>query len=195
MFVVTLYYLIKISSILFSGMLPCYKIIVCLIFSMSEKKLKCHKDCHCKLRKYEKTHIAEAMVLTCIDYRFIDAVIFHLEQNPELSQKYDFTTLAGASLGFNQTEFKYWKNTFIDLLKLAIELHHIKQVIVYDHMDCGAYQLLYPDIELNTEEERQLHIYNIKRFIRKLKKCFPELVYSGYLTHKDGHVETIVPSC
>lgn len=157
-----------------------------------------HREKHCEkchengLEKYENTHFAEAMVLTCIDYRFIDTITFFLEQNPVLSQKYDLTTLAGASLGFNQNEFKCWKKTFIDQLELAIQLHHIKQLIVFDHMDCGAYQLLYPDIELNTKEERRLHKKNIKKFIRKLKKIFPKLVYSGYLAHVDGHIETIV---
>jgi hypothetical protein len=160
-----------------------------LLINDNNKRNKCHDS---NLDKYIKTHVAEAMVLTCIDYRFIDTVISFLEQNPVLSQKYDLTTLAGASLGYNQDVFKAWPTTFIDLTKLAIELHHIKQLIVFDHMDCGAYQLIYPDIELNTEEERQLHIKNINLFISKLKRIFPHLIYSGYLTFDDGHIETIV---
>jgi len=159
---------------------------------MEYKISKTCKCCNNGLEQYEKTHFAEAMVLSCIDYRFIDTTMFHSEQNPRLSQKYDYTTLAGASLGFNQNKYKCWKNTFIELLELAIELHHIKQLIVFDHMDCGAYQLFYPDITLDTEEERLLHIKNIKEFICKLQKKFPKLVYSGYLVHVDGHVETIV---
>jgi carbonic anhydrase len=163
---------------------------------MTRKKIDKCRCCESGLEKYEKTHFAEAMVLSCIDYRFIDNTIFFLEQNPVLSQKYDLTTLAGASLGYNQDKFKCWKNTFIELVELAIQLHHIKQLIVFDHMDCGAYQLLYPDIELNTEEERLLHIKNIKQFIHDIKKIFPKLIYSGYLTHVDGHIETIVaPTC
>lgn len=155
-------------------------------------KIKCRPKCETGLEKYEKTHFAEAMVLTCIDYRFIDTVIFYLEQNPTLSQKYDLTTLAGASLGFNQDQFECWRNTFIELTELAIQLHHIKQLIVFDHMDCGAYQLLYPDLKLNTEEERQLHIKNIRLFVKKVKKIFPKLIYSGYLAHDNGHIEKIV---
>lgn len=162
---------------------------------------KCHHDkCHHKkchesgLEKYEKTHFAEAMVLTCIDYRFIDTVTAFLGQDPVLSQKYDLTTLAGASLGYNQNKFECWRKTFLELTKLAIDLHHIKQIVVFDHMDCGAYQLLYPDLELGTEEERLLHIKNIKEFIHKLKKIFPKLVYSGYLVHENGCIEVIVPA-
>ena len=165
---------------------------------MSHKKSKsCHRKCchETGIEKYKNTHFAEAMVLTCIDYRFIDNIISFLEADPALSQRYDQTALAGASLGYNQDEFKCWRPTFIELTKLAIELHHIKQLIVFDHMDCGAYQLLYPDIELNTDEERQLHIKNIKEFIYRVSKKFPKLVYSGYLLHDDESIEQIVSPC
>lgn len=161
---------------------------------MSHKKSKhCGRKCYeDNLEEYVNTHFAEAMVLTCIDYRFLDNVISFLEQNPYLSEKYDFTTLAGASLGFNQTKFDSWRTTFIELTELAIELHHIKRIIVFDHMDCGAYQLLYPDLELNTPDERKLHKKNIKEFICRLQKIFPKLEYHGYLAYDDGYIESIV---
>ena|SRR5438552_17509765 len=151
-----------------------------------------HKKHHeSNLEKYEETHSTEAMVLSCIDYRFIDGVISFLESNPSLSMKYDFTTIAGSSLGYNQKKYKYWSKTFIDMVSLAIDLHHIKQLIVFDHMDCGAYQLFYPDLGSDSGEERLLHIKNINEFIRKLRKIFPDLIYSGYLLHVNGSVEKI----
>lgn len=79
------------------------------------------------------------MVLTCIDYRFIDTVVGFLENDPQYNKSFDLTTLAGTSLGFNQKKFECWKKTFLELTDLAIQLHHIKQVVVIDHMDCGAY--------------------------------------------------------
>lgn len=57
---------------------------------------------------YEKTHKAQAMVLSCIDYRFINTAIDFLEASV-LDDKFDLTTLAGASLGFNQTKYTCWK--------------------------------------------------------------------------------------
>ena len=144
------------------------------------------------LKEYEDKHFAEAIILSCIDYRFIDGTIFFLEQNPLLSQKYDVTALAGASLAVNQTKYPHWRQTFIDQVSLAIKLHHIKQLIVFDHMDCGAYQQFYPDLESNSDAERQLHIKNIYIFINNLKKIFPNLIYSGYLIHNDNSVEVII---
>jgi len=151
-----------------------------------------HDHCESNLEKYEATHFAEAMVLTCIDYRFISTIAEYLENDPLLADKYDISALAGASLGYNQNKFKSWPITFRQLTDLAIQLHHIKQLIVFDHMDCGAYQLLYPDLKLNTEEERLLHIKNINQFIHCLKKVYPKLIFSGYLVHDNGFIETIV---
>ena len=144
------------------------------------------------LEKYEQTHIAKALVLSCIDYRFIDDVIFSLEEDQKLSQRYDLTALAGSSLAYNQKEYKHWRKTILDQINLAIELHHIKKLIIFDHMDCGAYQMFYPDLKANSEEERVLHFKNITKFINKMKKIFPQLIYSGYLIHTDKTIEPIV---
>ncbi|CAH6421437.1 Hypothetical protein KVN_LOCUS265 [uncultured virus] len=155
-------------------------------------------NCNCNkkkinaIEKYKKTHKAHAFVLSCIDYRFIDYTSQLLEDS-YLNKDYDFTTLAGASLGFNQKKFNCWRKTFIDLVKLAIELHDIKEIIVIDHMDCGAYALIYPDININTKEEKKLHIKNILQFIKEMKKIFPNLKYKGYLLDINGKPIKISP--
>lgn len=144
------------------------------------------------LELYEATHKATAMVLSCIDYRFIQTGIDFLETTI-LDDKFDFTTLAGASLGYNQSKFKHWGQTFEDLTKLAIQLHDITEVIVIDHMDCGAYAMFYPDIIKNSNQEQDLHVKNILKFIKKMKstKRFGKLVYRGFLIHLDGTVQTV----
>ncbi len=142
--------------------------------------------------EYEDKHKAIAMVLSCIDYRFIDQTIHFIEGDEVLDNKFDFTTLAGASLGYNQTKYKCWKETFLHQVKLSIELHQIKEIIVVDHMDCGAYALFYPHLKSNSEQEREYHIKNIKRFIKSIKKRYPKLTYRGYLLNLDDTVETVV---
>lgn len=145
-----------------------------------------------ELDEYKKTHKARALVLSCIDYRFIDDMIFFLESRPRLSSKYDVSVLAGASLGYNQGEYKYWKRTFLDFVLLAIDLHHIKEILVFDHMDCGAYDIFYPGLELNSPEERCLHIKNIKKFRKRINKRFPELKCKGYLINYNGTIDRII---
>ena len=162
---------------------------------MSHNK-KCNTRCKCheptNKEKYILTHGAEALVLSCIDYRFVDIMTNFLQNSPSLENSYDPMVLAGASLGYNQKKFECWPVTFIDHVKLAIELHDIKQLIVFDHMDCGAYVLFYPGLEADSEEERGLHIKNINEFICRLKKLFPKLIYSGYLINVDGTIDNIV---
>jgi len=139
----------------------------------------------------EKISFAKAIVLSCIDYRFIDSTINFLESTPKLAGKHNLTALPGGSLGYNQKKYEYWRKTFIDIVNLSIELHGIKKIIVFDHMDCGAYHMFYPEIE-KPEEERILHVKNITKFARKLSKMFPKLKCEGFLIHDNGKVERIV---
>lgn len=138
-----------------------------------------HKHENYALKIYEDTHKAKALVLTCIDYRFVDDTFFYLNDS-KFAKKYDVTALAGASLGYNQKKFKHWRQYLEEHIKLAIELHHIKHILVFDHMDCGAYRIFYPDLE-DPKEEEKLHIKNLKKFCKKIHRKFPELKCSGYL--------------
>lgn len=156
------------------------------------ESVKCTCRHHKKnyLKQYESTHHAKAIILSCIDYRFVDDLIMFLEGG-RLAQKYDVTAVAGASLGYNQDKYPYWAQTIRDQIDLAVELHHIKQVVVVDHQDCGCYSMFYPHIKPNSEEERLLHIRNINEFINKMKLIYPDLLFRGYLIHVNGKVEGI----
>lgn len=143
------------------------------------------------LDDYEETHSAEALVLSCIDYRFVDSLVTFLQSGP-LANSHDISSLAGSSLGYLQNEFPHWSKTFIDIVNLAIELHHIKRIVVFDHMDCGAYVKFYPHINPNSPEERELHIKNIHKFVRELGRKYPQLSFDGYLIDIDGNPEKIV---
>jgi carbonic anhydrase len=136
-------------------------------------------------------------VLSCIDYRVMDSTIELLKQDCCVDA-FDHTVLAGASLGYNQTDYISWKKTFIDHIDLAIQLHHIKKIVVVDHDDCGAYRLFYPHLNDDNKCERKHHIKNIKKFIKHMKKfikhmkkMYPNMHYSGYLLSLDGSFEKI----
>jgi len=128
--------------------------------------------------------------LSCIDYRLFDTTIELLRKDCHVDA-FDHTILAGASLGYNQNDYETWKQTFIDQIDLAIQLHHIKKIVVIDHEDCGAYKLFYPQAEHDPKLERELHIKNIRKFIASMKKIYPKLQYAGYLLALDGSAERI----
>jgi hypothetical protein len=80
-------------------------------------------------------HKAEVLLLTCMDFRFFLKIADEMKDI-----RYDHVILAGAALGAVVEDTKdTWHPTFIDHLKLAIELHCIEEVWVIEHRECGAY--------------------------------------------------------
>lgn len=146
---------------------------------------------HKKSDKETKPNIGIA--LSCMDYRLFDETI-ELLKNDCCVDSFDHTILAGASLGFNQDEYLNWAPTFINHVDLAIQLHHIKKIVVIDHEDCGAYKLFYPELnecKCHCKCERKLHIKNIRKFIKKMKMLYPNFQYAGYILNLDGSYEKV----
>jgi carbonic anhydrase len=91
----------------------------------------------------------KAFVLACIDPRYIDALEQHLiDRLGYRGFTYDLFILAGASLGgLNRTNglcgyaTTDWQTTLLEHIQVAILLHNVTQVLVFDHLDCGAYKL------------------------------------------------------
>ena len=61
-----------------------------------------------------------------------------------------------------------------DHIEISKNLHHIKKVILFDHLDCGAYKTFCPGFK-NEEEEKALHIEQLKIAAEKIKKKFNDL--------------------
>jgi carbonic anhydrase len=84
---------------------------------------------------------AEALLLTCMDYRLTDDVESYMTKRG-LRDKYDHLILAGASLGALNDKYPVWNEVFWSHLDLAVQLHQVHRLIVLDHRDCGAYKLV-----------------------------------------------------
>jgi len=136
-------------------------------------------------RLYEKT--AKAIVLSCIDFRFVNDKIYFL--NKDLKNNFNLFSLAGASLGYNQNTFPEWGVTFDKHVDLSKQLHDIDEIIVLDHMDCGAYRILYDNEEITKDEEYELHVKNLNKFKTIASKKFPSLKISTFLIDTDGSVK------
>jgi hypothetical protein len=85
-------------------------------------------------------HAVEALLLTCMDFRLQNETVAYMDRRG-LRDKYDHIVLAGASLGVLTDQRPEWGMVFWDHLETAIALHHVRKVIVLDHLDCGAYKL------------------------------------------------------
>jgi carbonic anhydrase len=92
----------------------------------------------------KKPHMCQALVISCIDFRFITKVRDFLI-NQGLEDKYDLITVPGASLGL--------KNIAAAILT-SIRLHDPDQILIFDHEDCGAY---------GNNNSKKAHSENLKR--------------------------------
>ncbi|CEP67606.1 Carbonic anhydrase [Moorella glycerini] len=118
----------------------------------------------------------KACVLTCMDFRIQSAVANWLRERG-LSGKYDYLALPGASRNF-VAEGK------LALVEYSYRLHHIQEVYLVHHEDCGAYSLGDLPVEEQLARQRQ----DMELAARLLKERHPELkVYLAFL-YLDGRM-------
>ena len=85
-----------------------------------------------------------ALLLSCMDLRLMDDII-QLMDHDGLANRYDHVILAGAALGAlgipgAAKDYSHWKKVFEDHLEAACNHHHIKDIYIVEHRDCGAYR-------------------------------------------------------
>jgi carbonic anhydrase len=132
-------------------------------------------------------HNAKALILTCMDFRLLDDVVTFMNKIG-YNNNYDQFILAGGSLGFNQDVYNDWKKTLNKHINLALELHHIKEIIIIDHMKCSAYKIFYNKKDFTHDEELALHNENINKFKKYINTAYPKLKVKGFIMNLDGSV-------
>jgi hypothetical protein len=135
-------------------------------------------------RAYQgKTHNADALVLTCIDFRFPHMIVDYMDRlTPPGKAKitYDHVILAGASLGVFSGVFPQWGTTFWDHLAVSIKLHQIRQVYLLDHRDCGGYREFgalpgKDQVPVGSETETRVHQHYMDRLSFLIRKTHSDL--------------------
>jgi carbonic anhydrase len=114
----------------------------------------------------------KALVITCIDFRLIDEAVEYLNSKGYLDN-YDEFILAGASLGYNTSlnalnvnpKYSGWDKVLENHIDISDSLHKIKEIIIIDHMDCGAYKAQLNDGKSYSKcEEINKHVENLNIF-------------------------------
>jgi hypothetical protein len=131
-----------------------------------------------------------------------DAALFN-----NVSNKYDEFILAGSSLGYNtalnfdpsgvyssatfkgnpatDSSFNSWQIAFTQHLDIAILLHDVSNIILIDHLECGAYKTFYSQqyaVEGRTKGKDLWvppHLINMDRTQSKIKYYYDKL-YRNY---------------
>ena len=133
----------------------------------------------------------EALLLSCMDFRLVDDTEQHMASKG-LRDRYDHVILAGAALGAVTDKYPAWNRTFWEHLDVAIQLHHIKRVVIMDHRDCGAYKvILGEDFALDPVKEKTVHTQKLRELKTAILAKHPELAVEMALMDLRGKVEII----
>lgn len=117
-------------------------------------------------------HNAEAIVITCIDFRFQEYINSFLKEHFQ-PKTYDRGAFAGAAKSLE---------TILSQIEVAKRLHHIKKAVLINHEDCGAY---------GKEGHIDHHTRDLHRASKTIKEQFPNLEVETYYLHLDGTFEPI----
>jgi carbonic anhydrase len=117
-------------------------------------------------------HHCDTAVVTCIDFRFQPFINQWVGENFE-PRTYDRISWAG---GIKDQE------GILKQLEISHRLHHINQVVLINHEDCGAY---------GEEGSPERHTHDLKEIMEKVKELHPELNINLYYLHLDGTFEKI----
>lgn len=139
-------------------------------------------------KNQEDLHHAKAILLTCMDFRLIDDIVYKMNALGYLNE-YDEFILAGASLGYNGIPGYTWAPAFEDHINLAIQLHDISEIIIIDHLHCGAYRLVYTPQQLENDGEFNLHVKNLNIAKNTLQSKY-NLTVKLFIIDIEGNVLT-----
>lgn len=118
-------------------------------------------------------HDCEALIVTCIDYRFQHYIHEYLHKTFD-PKTYDRVALAGAV-----QDFEY----IMKQVDIAVRLHHIKKVVLINHEDCGAYG------EEGTPEK---HAHDLNAAKKAINEKYPDLEVELFYLKLDGTFEPLL---
>jgi hypothetical protein len=127
-------------------------------------------------------------LLSCMDQRLLDDTVRFMNAL-NLQNRYDQLALAGGAMGAhrlpgdNLPPPEQWKTVFFIHLREAINTLHrpIKDVFLFEHLDCGAYKYLHP--HKSTKEAygkadldgmRRIHLDELREFAKVVRDFIDE---------------------
>jgi carbonic anhydrase len=117
-------------------------------------------------------HTAEAIIVTCIDFRLQESVNKWIAEN-FATRTFDRVAFGGGIKNLD---------AILSQIDIAVRLHSIKKAILVNHEDCGAY---------GAEGTYEKHIEDLRAAKTKVKEVYPNLEVGTYYLHLDGTFELI----
>lgn len=119
--------------------------------------------------KFKGIHSCEAVVLSCIDFRFWKETVQFIEG--ELGIKdFDFPSLPGSAKAINEGEEN---GLAFSCISVPVELHHAQKIVIINHEDCGAYGGS-KKFDGNKIAEQKFHEEELQKAKTKILAKYPE---------------------
>lgn len=83
-------------------------------------------------------HKCKALVLHCMDFRFISKINEYLASQ-DLMGNFDDVSVAGACKNFVSPQNDAERELLLKQIEISRRLHGMEEVILMNHTDCGAY--------------------------------------------------------
>lgn len=118
------------------------------------------------------THTCDAFVVSCIDFRFRNYLNKWLEKKMA-NKTYDYVSFAGTSKNLE---------TIMGQLDISVRLHQVKEVVLINHEDCGAY---------GVESTHDRHAADLNKAKKNILGKYPNLKVDLFYLHLNGKFEAI----
>ena len=136
--------------------------------------------------KYKDIHNCEAVVLTCIDFRFWRETLEFIEKELNLTS-FDFPSLPGSAKAINECASE--GDLAMSCVGVPVDLHHAKKVVIVNHEDCGAYGGS-KKFGGDKNVEQKFHEEELRKAKEKILTVFPNveviLIYARLVEQMDA---------
>jgi carbonic anhydrase len=137
---------------------------------------------------FEK-HSCEALVIHCIDFRFWQALHENIKKELKI-ENFDIISLAGGAKNLSSPFERHMLDTILKNAEISGRLHHIKKVILVNHMDCGAYGGS-AKFE-NLEAEIEFHKSELEKAAVVISEKFPNIeIVKMFAYYQEGEEKFI----
>lgn len=140
--------------------------------------------------KFKEIHHCEAVVLSCIDFRFWKETIEFVENELQI-KSFDFPSLPGSAKAINESEDEKF---VFGCISVPAELHHAEKIVIINHQDCGAYG---GSAKFNGDDkaEQEFHEKELKKAKEKILAKYSDkeiiLIYAKLADNKEN-IEFVV---
>ena len=118
----------------------------------------------------EDPHHCKHLVITCIDFRFQEAINKYCLNLTD--EKYDRISIAGAIKD---------QDYLLRQISISHKLHHISKVHILIHKDCGAY----------SDQGEVVQLQDLTNVKEKIRSIYPDLEIFSSMINIDGMISNI----